>query len=161
MHREMPAHRTSRPLPAVHLPPLALVLHQAIGAAGGYAVGPVGHDHRPRDLSGLRGEGFTGAEMIGIEVANIGRQRVRVKGYSVKLRWGPLSFHPIGDAEGPNLPHWLEPGEAETWYASMQDAQALINATRGIDRTARGMRMSVLLGTGEEIPTKSWIDLPV
>jgi hypothetical protein len=135
-------------------------LFHGAGGRSGFAVGPVARDHKPLDMSSVRGEGFTGEEVVGIEVVNVGRQRVRVKGYSVKLVRGPMSFRPLGEAIGPELPHWLEPGEAETWYATRQSAEALIYATRGIDKSARGIRMAVLLGTGEEITTKAWLDLP-
>lgn len=96
--------------------------HGAMGR-GGAATGKVARDGRPADLDRVRAEGFTGREVIGVSVTNLGRAPVRVDRYSCELVHGGLSYTPIGDAIGPPLPFRLAPGETETWYALGEDAR--------------------------------------
>jgi len=136
-----------------------VLLHGASGMAGA-AVGKVGRNGRPVDLSQVRAEGFTGEEVIGISVTNIGRSPVRVDRYSVELTRGGMSFSPIGDAVGPELPFRLPPGESETWYARHSDALRLLHSMRSIGRApSRTVRMSVQLGTGDIRRTRRVLEI--
>lgn len=120
---------------------------------GSSITGPIERDGKFRDLSSLRAQGFGGEEVLGIEVTNIGRQRLRVKRYSVALVKGGFEAVPHGDSRGPALPHWLEPGDSETWYAPVAYATQLVDSVRSIGRTARDVRMNVELQSGEKVST--------
>ena len=117
--------------------------HGAMGP-GGSVSGPVECSGRPRDLSAVRAEGFTGTEVLGVTVTNIGRAPVTVSKYSANLVKAGFSFSPIGNRIGPELPFRLPPGESETWYA-----HALASATATVKRHCGKVSMSVELGTGD------------
>jgi hypothetical protein len=88
-------------------------------------------------------------------VTNVGRAPVRIDRYGVQLVEGGMSFLPVGDALGPKLPFRLPPGETETWYAKVEDARALVFATRGVvKRVSDDVRMTVELGTGDTKRTR-------
>jgi hypothetical protein len=125
------------------------LLHGASGPVGS-AVGKVGRNRRPRNLASVRAEGFTGNEVVGIAVTNIGRAPLRVDRYGVRLVKGGFSFYPIGEAVGPTLPFRLPPGETETWYANVDDARALVASARAIGhKVPAEIRMEIELGTGD------------
>lgn len=133
------------------------LLHGAMGHHG-VAVGKVSRDRQPRDVNAVIAEGFTGEEIIGIAVTNVGRAPVRIDKYAVALARGGMSFIPIGDAIGPDLPFRLPPGETETWYARADDARRLISATRSIGHAASSdVYMSVELGTGDVRKTRQTV----
>lgn len=129
------------------------LLHGVQGR-GGFAVGEVGRDSRARDMSSMRAQGWNGAEVIGIEVINIGRAPVTIKSYSVHAVGGGMAYTPHGDIIGRGLPYRLEAGESETWYSDMQDARALLHALPAIGKSASRVRMSVSLGTKQERRTR-------
>ncbi len=131
---------------------VSLRLLHGIAGRSGFAVGPVARDGAPRDISSLVQEGFRGPEVVGIEVTNIGRLPVKVTGYGVQAVGTEWSFNPIGDAIGATLPHWLQPGDSETWYATGDDARRIMEAPS--KRTPKGVRMYANLGTGETKPTR-------
>ncbi|RYV51009.1 phosphoribosylamine--glycine ligase [Pengzhenrongella frigida] len=125
------------------------LVHGVVGA-GGVAAGAVGRDSARRDLSRMRSQGFMGPEVVGVAVTNVGRAPVRIDRYSVRLKHGGFAFIPVGDVLGANLPHRLEPGETETWYAEVQAARALVHSVRSIERNVSDrVRMTVELGTGD------------
>ena len=100
-------------------------------------------------------------EVIGIAVTNVGRAPVRIDKYGAELVRGGMSFHPLRDAIGPDLPFRLPPGETETWYARMQDARTLIYATERIrSDVSPDVRMLVTLGTGDDIKTRGSVIVP-
>jgi hypothetical protein len=134
------------------------LLHGSAGP-GGFAVGPVGPKNAPNNLNDLIAEGFTTREVLGVRATNIGRVPATVSRYSVALSRGGFAFTPIGDAMGPDLPYRLEPGESATWYADMQDARALVTASRAVASVSRSVRMTVELGTGDKITTKRRLDV--
>lgn len=124
------------------------------------AAGRVGRDRKPRPVAPMRQQGFTGSEVIGIAVTNVGRAPVRIDRYSAGLVRGGMSLSPVGNAIGPALPFRLPPGETETWYAHADDARALIEATRSIGRAASlHVYMSVELGTGDTVRARRTIQL--
>lgn len=130
------------------------LVHGLFGRAGA-ATGRVGRDRLPKDVTQVRRDGFDGLEVIGVSVTNVGRAPVRIDGYGVELVKGAMSFLPVGDAIGPDLPFRLPPGETETWYAKADDARALVYATRGIQTgVSDDVRMMVKLGTGDEKQTR-------
>ncbi|GAA4717880.1 hypothetical protein APR04_003094 [Promicromonospora umidemergens] len=125
------------------------------------ATGKVGGDRQPRRLDQLASGGFAGEEVIGIAVTNVGRATVRIDKYGVALVRGGVSFHPLGNSIGPDLPFRLPPGETETWYARMQDAWKLIHATKGIHSdVSPDVRMLVTLGTGDDVKTRHSVIVP-
>lgn len=123
--------------------------HGAMGR-GGAVAGSVPRSGEPRDIASVRAEGFTGREVIGIEVTNIGRLPVTVRKYSVHAQGTGFAFTPMGEAIGPTMPFRLEPGDSETWYAEMDSARALVESVKAIGRSARRVSMTAELGTGEE-----------
>lgn len=130
------------------------LVHGVVGG-GGVAAGQVDRNGARRDLSMMRNQGFIGPEVVGVAVTNVGRAPVRIDRYSVELTQGGFSFVPVGEAIGPRLPHRLEPGETETWYAEVESAQALVYSVRGIRRQVSDrVRMTVELGTGETKKTR-------
>lgn len=131
-----------------------LRLLHGVAGRGGFAVGAVDRSEKPLDMSSMRRQGWDGPEVIGVEVINVGRAPVSVRGYSVKAIGGGMSLRPVGDIVGPPLPFKLEPGESETWYSDARDARALLSSLAAIGRTSRSVRMAVSLGTGQERATR-------
>jgi len=129
-------------------------LIHGVEGRGGFAAGPVKRGGAPNDIRSMRSQGWSGREVLGIEVVNIGRANVTIKKYSVHPAGGGMSYTPHGDAIGPSLPFRLEPGESETWYSDMQDARALLKSLKVIGRSATRVRMGVNLGTGDERKTR-------
>jgi hypothetical protein len=125
--------------------------HGAMGH-NGFVVGAVERSGKPRDLSRVIAEGFTGREVLGITVTNIGRAPVTVTRYSAILIRGALSFSPIAIQIGPAFPFRLQPGESESWYADMLDVNALVHAAAAVNKRRKIRRkvcMAVELGTGD------------
>jgi len=133
-----------------------LVLKHGAMGRGGAALGEIKRDGRPRDLSQVLGEGFTGTDVLAVTVINIGRAPVVVERYSVVLEGAGLSFTPMGDAIGASLPHELQPGRSETWYAEMGSVRALVSSAAAIDVHGHSISMTVELGTGhtKKTPTR-------
>lgn len=135
--------------------------HGAMGR-GGAVTGKVARNGQPKDLAQVRGEGFTGEELIGIAVTNLGRAPVRIDKYSVRMLDGGMEFSPLGESIGPDLPFRLPPGETETWYARASSARALVYASRGLKPHASArVQMTVQLGTGDVRRTRRHIELDV
>lgn len=133
-----------------------LVLKHGAMGRGGAALGNIKRDGRPLDLSKVRGEGFTDTDVLAVTVINIGRSPVVIERYSVVLEGAGLSFTPMGDAIGASLPHELQPGRSETWYAEMDSVRALVSSAAAIEVHGREISMTVELGTGQmkKTPTK-------
>lgn len=127
---------------------IKLVLkHGALGREGA-VLGEIKRDGRPHDLSKYRREGFDGADVLAVTVINIGRAPVVVERYSVLLEGTGISFTPMGEAIGASLPHELQPGRSETWYAKMDIVRDLISSAAAIDVHGHAISMTVELGTG-------------
>lgn len=97
-----------------------LLLHGALNAYGGVS-GPVGKDGKPRtaDLELSAAQGYGGAEVLGIEVHNVGRAPLKVTSYSAVIEGTGISLSPMGDAVGPDLPHTIDPGDSAQWWSHM------------------------------------------
>lgn len=135
--------------------------HGAMGFHGS-VTGKVARDGRPKDLTQVRAEGFSGEEVIGVAVTNLGRAPVRIDKYSVRMVDGGLEASFLGEAIGPDLPFRLPPGETETWYARASSARALVHAQRTLRPHASGrVRMTVQLGTGDVRLTRRHLELKV
>lgn len=147
---------------ALEGPRVKVQLREGVLGRGGAASAAVLRNSSPRDLSDMRREGFDGEDLIGIRVTNVGRAKVKIERYGVQLRRGGMSleFTEPHSYSSP-LPHWLEPGESGSWFLPMQDARALVYATRGIDATAFGVRAFVELGDGRQRLTSAHLDVPV
>ncbi len=107
----------------------------------------------------MREQGWTDGDVLGIEVTNTGRTRAKVTKFGMRLRHGGMGVGLLeGVAGSPSLPHWIEAGETATWYADLQDAHALVSATRStIDPQAGGVRMYVETGIGRSVQTRRWV----
>lgn len=113
------------------------------------------------DMKSMRDQGWDGPDLIGIEVANIGRRRAKISRVGLSLKRGGTGLsHTEANAWSPSLPHWLEPGESDTWYFELDDARALITATRGsIDPNAGGIVLQAITGTGKTAQTSRILEL--
>ena len=131
------------------------LLHGVFGR-GGVAAGPVKLNGHRLKLTSLQAQGWSGPEVLGVQVTNTGRARVQVTAFGI--RQGPKGIaanYPSGNAYSPGLPVWIEAGSSETWYAELQDGAALIYAAKqGGMRGRRELRMSITLGTGRTIVTR-------
>jgi hypothetical protein len=96
----------------------------------------------------VRGEGFTGTDVLAVTVVNISRAPVVIERYSVVLEGSGLSFMPMGDAIGASLPYELQAGRSEIWCATIQPVRALVSSAEAIDVHGRAISMTVDLGSG-------------
>lgn len=142
-------------------PRVRLKLKQAVGGNGGIASAIVERNGKLRDMSTMRQQGWDGPDLIGVEVTNVGRSRVQVVRTAVELRRGGMTASfPRGNQWSPPLPHWVEPGTTETWFADIDDARALVSTTRDVvDNRAGGVHMSIELGDGRQLRTKRYLRL--
>lgn len=132
------------------------LMHGVLGR-GGVAVGPVQRGGHPRDMSAMRSQGWSGPEVLGIEVTNTGRARVQVTGFGIRQGRNGMSVnYPAGTSISPELPTWIEPGSSATWYGDLDDGVALVHATARTlaTRGPRELRMTVSLGTGKSVVTR-------
>lgn len=134
--------------------PKAALVHGLVDGPGAYT-GPVRRDGARVDLRHLRDQGIAGREVIGVQVTNVGRAPVQVERIAVQAQGGRMSFVPLRDRIGPDLPHSLQPGTNATWYASFEDAALLASSSREVLRdSVTGVFMTVQLGDGRTIRTK-------
>lgn len=131
------------------------LVHGVLGR-GGVAFGEVRRDGRLKDMSTMHDQGWDRGDLLGIQVTNTGRTRAQITRFGMRLRSGGMGAgFSHGLAGSPALPHWIEPGESATWYADLQDAHALVSATRNVvDPRAGGVHMYVETGTGKSVATK-------
>lgn len=128
-----------------------VLLIQGVEGRGGVMTAPVNRNGAPSRVDTMRSQGWDGPEILAIEVVNIGRAKLTVTGYSIRAVGTGMSFSLVGDGvKGRVLPFRLEPGEAQTWYAEMQDVRALVRSAAAIGKSATRVNMSVRLGTGQE-----------
>lgn len=98
---------------------------------------------------------MTGVEVVGVQVTNHGRAPVIVESVSLRPRGGSMSFVPIGERIGPELPHKLEPGANASWFLDHAHAVRLTEASRSAaGEKVSGVYMAAQLGTGKTIKTK-------
>lgn len=111
---------------------------------------------RLRDMASMRSQGWTGPDVLAIEVTNVGRRRAKVARYGLHQGKGlPGVVYSDPGAFNPPMPVWIEPGESLTWYSELQDAVRLVRATNEAKRTPDGsVRMYVELGTGKTLFTR-------
>ncbi len=133
--------------------PKAKLLHGVQGR-GGLVTGPVEKSGAARNVGSLRGQGFDGPEVIGVQVTNHGRAPVTVDSITLCPRGGTMRFMPQGELIGPQMPHRLEAGTNESWYVDADLANRLVAASRNaLDEHISGVYMTVALGTGKSITT--------
>lgn len=134
--------------------PKATLLHGLANGGEAYS-GPVGADRTGFDLDRLRKQGMTGTEVVGVQVTNHGRAPVIVESVSLRPRGGSMSFVPIGERIGPELPHKLEPGANASWFLDHAHAVRLADVSRSTAREkVSGVYMTAQLGVGKTIKTK-------
>lgn len=142
--------------PRVH----ATLQHGVLGH-GGAVVSTVDRGGRLRDMESMREQGWDGPDVIAILVTNRGRSRAKITRFGIQLKRGRMSAqYPAGNVWSPALPHWIEPGESATWYAELQDARALVFATRkSLHPKPGGVLMTVETGTGKTVRTKRKLEI--
>jgi hypothetical protein len=100
------------------------------GAATGMVTAPATQDRVTQDwVRELAEQGYV-RPVFAVRVRNIGRLPVTVAGWSITTSRG-ISFTPLGESIGPQLPHRLEAGTSETWAVTGDRVAALIEATKG------------------------------
>lgn len=116
----------------------------------------VNRSGRLGDMASMRGQGWTGPDVLAIEVTNVGRQRAKVVRYGFHQAKGlPSVGYNNPGVFNPSLPAWIEPGESMTWYAELYDAVRLVRATKAVQRASAGrVHMYVELGTGKTLITR-------
>ena len=142
-------------------PRVRATLQHGVLGRGGAVVSSVGSDHNLRDMSSMRSQGWDGPDVLAVLVTNHGRLRAKITRFGVQLKRGGMSVqYPAGNTWSPDLPYWLEPGESATWYADMQDARALVYATRqSVQPNAGGVFMTIETGIGQTVRTKRALEL--
>lgn len=142
-------------------PRVRATLQQGVLGRGGAVVSTVERDGKLRDMSSMREQGWHGPDVVAVLVINHGRTRAKITRFGLQLRRGGMGVnYPQGNAWSPDMPFWLEPGESATWYAELQDAIALVQATRASVRAdAGGVFMTVETGTGKTVRTRKHLEL--
>jgi hypothetical protein len=133
--------------------PKAALMHGVWQRNGAY-VGRVKSNQNPLEVSRLREQGIDGPEVVGVQVTNHGRAPVTVEQVSLRARGGAMSFVPITERLGPELPYRLEPGTNAAWYVTADNAVRLAKSSRDVLREqVTGVYMTAQLGTGKTIET--------
>lgn len=142
-------------------PRVRATLQHGVLGRGGAVVSTVGRGGRLRDMKSMRDQGWNGPDVIAVLVTNHGRSRAKISRFGLQLQRGGMSVqYPAGNAWSPALPHWIEPGESATWYAELQDARALVVATRkSLHPRAGGVQMTVETGTGKTVRTRRKLEI--
>lgn len=134
--------------------PKAALLY-GVGSRSEVVSVPVPANGKRLDLSGLREQGLGGFEAVGIQVTNHGRAPVIIESVKLLPRGGAMTFLPISERVGPDLPHKLEPGANASWFLSYDHAVRLAEASRQVLREdVNGVYMTAQLGTGKTIKTR-------
>ncbi|WP_200331224.1 hypothetical protein [Leucobacter sp. L43] len=143
-------------------PRLRATLQHGVLGRGGVVVSTVGRNSKLRDMSSMREQGWNGPDVVAVLVTNYGRSRAKITRFGIQLQRGGMSAqYPESNAWSPQLPYWLEPGESATWHAELQDAKALIHATRQTVRAdAGGVFLTIETGTGKTVRTRRLLELP-
>lgn len=96
-------------------------------------------------------QGYTRPVVVA-NVHNAGRLPVYVNSWGIKN--DKVSFRPVADSEGPDLPHKLEPGQEATWTMSLEAIESMAK-TRHIVSARDRINAFVRLGTGKEILSRN------
>lgn len=133
--------------------PKATLMQGVMARSGAYVV-PVSRDGQPLNADQLRSQGADGPEMIGIQVTNHGRMPISIESVALHTRGGSMTYMPIGDRIGPDLPFKVEPGTNQSWYMPIRNAQALASTSRDIAKEpVTGVYARAHLGTGKSVDT--------
>lgn len=134
--------------------PKATLLHGLVSHSEAYS-GPVSVDGKGFDLDGLRSQGMSGFEAVGIQVTNHGRAAVIIESVKLLPRGGTMSLIPVRERVGPDLPHKLEPGANASWFLDLGHAERLAAASREvIKERVSGVYMTAQLGNGKTVRTR-------
>lgn len=134
--------------------PKATLLHGLVSPSEAHS-GPVPADGKGLNLDGLREQGVSGFEAVGIQVTNHGRAPVVIESVKLLPRGGAMMLIPIGERVGPELPYKLEPGANASWFLDHGHAVRLARASRQVlEENVSGVYMSAQLGTGKSIKTR-------
>lgn len=91
-------------------------------------------------------QGYT-RPLIGVIVRNTGALPLVVNSWSVTYGDG-MSFRPVGDLEGPGLPHQLLGGGSQDWWVPAQSIAGLVDAADSIGMGGGALRVRVECGDG-------------
>jgi hypothetical protein len=128
------------------------LLHAVMGK-GGIATGPAAAVlDKSSQIAAMRRQAFSGPELIGIKVINVGRLPVQITGIQVVCDLG-MSYSETIQSNGPKLPHRIEAGEADTWYYDMENVRALVDSMTGIGKPTNTVWMTASLATGKDKKT--------
>lgn len=134
--------------------PKATLLHGLVSESEAYS-GPVRPDGRGFDIDGLRSQGLTGFEAVGIQVTNHGRAPVIIESVKLHPRGGAMSLIPVRERVGPDLPYKLEAGANASWFLDYDHAARLAHSSREVlKERVSGVYMSAELGTGKSVKTR-------
>lgn len=97
---------------------------------------------------------FSGIDLqypvVGVQVRNVGRLACSVRGWSVSLDNGVALSHVELPMNSP-LPHRLDAGEEQTWFAQLSPVLAMIEASRGSNMPPRAVFGRATLGDGRAV----------
>ena len=123
-------------------------------APGGMVVGEPG-PHIEGTLRRFAADNGYDRRVIGVRVINYGRTAARVQSWGIKLKTAGVSFKPLDDSIGPELPHVLEPGAQETWVVDIERAVRLASVTAAtFKRPEEPLYGIVELSTGKALKSR-------
>lgn len=135
-------------------------LRHGVQGGGGAVTGPVGKSGNPFRIQNLRQQGFTGPELIGVQITNHGRSSVTVESVALAPRGGGARFVPEAQLLGPDLPHRLEAGTNASWYVDAVVGHQLIAVSRtALKEKISGVYMTATMGTGKIISTPTTLSM--
>lgn len=129
---------------------------QGVLGGGGAYVMPVPKSGGGFDMASLRSQGGVGSEVVGVQVTNHGRLPVTVEAISLEPRGGKLSYMPVADRIGPDLPHAVAPGTNASWYMPREHATNLVASSREVlGEQVTSVYGRAKLATGRSVDTKN------
>ena len=105
-------------------------------------------------MRNLAAQGYVSRQVVGVKVVNHGRSPMRVQRWSVIGVGTDLTYTPIEDSVGPNLPEDLPAGANGTWFVDLMPVKAaLVTTAEVLGQETRSIRIVVELGTGKTLVT--------
>jgi hypothetical protein len=103
-------------------PRVKVSLREGFRGPGGAILGPRAL-YTDAGLAALRRQGFTDP-ILAIEAVNVGRLPTTVRSWSIVFG-NRAAYENQADPRNPQLPYRLEPHSSASWYAPLEDLQAL------------------------------------
>lgn len=112
-----------------------------------------------RNIQRLAKDGHA-KQVIGIEVANVGRAAITVQGWAIQTTKTGVSYIPITDSDGPRLPCTVDAGAQQTWVVDVQQGIALLHAAAALEGgDGEKICATARLGTGQQLQTEKSVRL--